>query len=314
MAAAQDPLPLVSVVVPTRNGAKRLPTLLSRLESQTLNRRLFEVIVVDDASTDETPAVVRKSPVCTLVSPGAALGVPRASNLGVRQSQGHLLAFTDDDVVPSLDWLERGVAALEAQPDHVMLAGHVELTISSPPTLGELLDLGRSYLDQEHYAKAAGMAATANMWIRRSLFERAGGFTVNLKAQSHDTDFGGRVRAVGGKVLYASDVRVSHPSRRTLREVARKEYRLAFGDAELHFLGCAEVVDTPIFWKLGRYYRPWFSVRGGDRIARRGHPVRGLRAVQLMAAHYACVQLPAIAGSVGGTLNSRPAHVRREAR
>jgi len=304
--------PLVSVLVPSRNGAQRLPTLLSRLESQTLDREQFEVVVVDDASTDGTPQVVRESPVCRLISPPEPLGVPRASNLAVASSRGSLLAFTDDDVVPSLDWLERGVEALRAQPEGTMLAGHVELTVSQPPTLAELLDIGRNYLDQEHYATAAGMAATANMWIARAWFERAGGFDVRLTAQSHDTDFGGRVRAVGGRVVYAPSVRVSHPSRRTLREVARKEQRLAIGDAELHYLR-SPGVETPIFWRLPGYYRPWLTVRGGEHIQRRGHRTDGLHGARLIAAHYAFVQLPAIVGSVKGTMQWRSARRRRGA-
>ena len=75
--------PQLSVIVPTRNGASRLPDLFVALARQTLSPDEFEVIVVSDGSTDETEVVVQASDIARLVPSAVGIGVPRATNLGV---------------------------------------------------------------------------------------------------------------------------------------------------------------------------------------------------------------------------------------
>src|SRR5262245_61414849 len=111
----------VSVVVPTYRRAANLPRLVAALEAQTLPADRFEVVLVDNGSDDDTPAVLAELAASTRlhlvplridVNEGPA----RARNAGWRASSAPLVAFTDDDCVPRPDWLEQVVATAGSVP------------------------------------------------------------------------------------------------------------------------------------------------------------------------------------------------------
>lgn len=112
----------VSVVIPTRNRPTRCAELLRRLARQTLGAECFEVLVVDDCSTDDTFDVLKAAeatvpyrlvPLRTLSNRGPAA----ARNLGWRAATGEVVAFLDDDCLPEDGWLAAGLAAFDADPD-----------------------------------------------------------------------------------------------------------------------------------------------------------------------------------------------------
>jgi GT2 family glycosyltransferase len=287
--------PLVSIVIPTRNGARRLPIVLDALSRQTLPRDRFEIVVGDDGSTDDTTHVAESYPGVRVVQARPGVGCPGMSNRIVAASSAPVIAFTDDDTVPAPDWLERGLARLEASRDG-LVAGHVELSLSDPPSLAELVDLGRGYLDQESYA-AEGYAATANAWVRRDVLERLGGFDERLLSQGHDRDFGERATLAGLRFEYAADVVVQHPARARARDLARVSFRQGrnFPEFRRHSVGRLREL-RPAYRQL-RYLRPWGSVWGLARVRHRGYG-RGLREpLGMWLMQYACLQLPLAAGS-----------------
>jgi len=300
---AVPPAPLVSVIIPTRNGAARIGGVLGALERQTLDRRSFEVIVVDDGSTDGTAALAADHAGVRVVrTPGA--GQPVASNLGVRAARAPLLAFTDDDTDPAPDWLERGLQAFErAGAD--LVAGRVELTTADPPTTAELLDVGRGYLDQARNA-AEGFGATANLWTRRETLLALGGFNERAAFQTHDRDLGDRARAAGLRVGYAQEAVVRHPARAEARQLARTCFRLAQGTAWLGRHGADPVVrERRPLWRRRRGWVPWRSIWGLDRIQARGGAGSARERARLRAAQFACVQVPLTLGGLVGSLRER---------
>src|SRR5487761_1219850 len=107
MTVAAQELVRISVVVPVRNRRDLIEALLDALDKQT--RRDFEVIVVDDGSTDgadnvAASRVVAGRPVRLLRANGA--GAVTARPIGAREARGAILAFTDSDCVPCPDWLK----------------------------------------------------------------------------------------------------------------------------------------------------------------------------------------------------------------
>ena len=146
-----------------------------------------------------------------------------------------------------------------------------------------------------------GFGATANFWVHRALYERLGGFDERFTAQTHDYDFGRRVVAAGGRIRYDATVRVLHPPRHSVKQLARKEYRLAMGDIELRRFGTPGA-PTVLIWRLGHYYRPWRRVRGVEKIRARGYRVGRLETARLLVLQYICTQLPAVVGSIRGSL------------
>jgi GT2 family glycosyltransferase len=227
------------------------------------------------------------------VGPGAA------TNLGIATSHAPVVAMTDDDTVPAPDWLERGLEAVRRSPCG-LVAGHVELLLDSRPTLPALIDYGRGYLDQRAYVEE-GYAATANLLARRDVLELLDGFNANAACQTHDRDFGERARLAGLRMVYAPDAVVGHPTRDRARDLARVAYRLGLGAAWLRRNGVGAVRARRAEWSRPRYWVPWRSIWGLDRLQRHGHGTTLRSRLALRLVQYGCLQVPLIAGSLRGS-------------
>ena len=194
--------PVVSVVVPARNAAATLGDTLAAVASQDLSDP-YEVIVVDDASDDETAAVAEASaaPVRLVRSEGRGPGPAR--NAGASVSRGAVLAFTDADCRPRPDWLRAGLAGLA---DADLVQGRV-----APDPEARLGPFDHTVWVVEE----SGLYETANLFILRDLFERLGGFEDFLGARigkplAEDVWLGWRARRAGAVSAFSSDARVDH--------------------------------------------------------------------------------------------------------
>jgi glycosyltransferase involved in cell wall biosynthesis len=123
--------PLVTAVIPTRNRSARVVRAIASAQRQTL--REIEILVVDDASSDETEAVVKATAaddprVRVLRQPDRA-GAPAARNRGLDERRGEFVAFLDDDDRWLPTKLERQVALLRARPDVVLVGCHHRLIV-----------------------------------------------------------------------------------------------------------------------------------------------------------------------------------------
>ena len=170
MAEAPPDPPTVSVVLPVRNRRDLLGRALDALDLQTFTD--FEVVVVDDGSTDGSGELAAARTVAgraVLVVPAAGDGAVAARTLGVRRATGRILAFTDSDCEPSPQWLDEAVRAVDAGADLV----NGRTVPARPP-----LPLERSMESGEE-----GLYPTCNLVVRRSSFDAVGGF---------DHDAGGR--------------------------------------------------------------------------------------------------------------------------
>lgn len=157
-------MPRISVVVPVRNRRDLLAQMLDGLEAQTFKD--FEVVVVDDGSTDGCEAEARARhdhglPVRVVRSDGQ--GAVAARRLGVTHARGDVLAFTDSDCIPRPGWLEAGIKALETGADVVKGATH--------PARWPLEPFERSMASFDE-----GLYPTCNMFYRRDVYDRVGGF------------------------------------------------------------------------------------------------------------------------------------------
>ncbi|MCW3001745.1 MAG: glycosyltransferase [Conexibacter sp.] len=299
------------MVITTFNGAERLPLLFAELDRQTLPRDQFEIVVADDHSTDGTAAVAAAHPGVRTISAPEPFGQPGASNLGVSIATAPILAFTDDDTLPPPDWLERGLERMAATPSG-LFAGRIVLQLPQPPTVASLVDLGRGYLNQEDHV-AEGFGATANLWMRRDVFDMLDGFDTRFLAQGHDRDFGERALEAGIEMVYAADVALEHPARSRARDLAKVAYRLGRGAPELRNHSVGRLRDLRPFWRQAHYYRPWRTIWGLSRVRAHGYtPTLGQR-LAMRAITYAYIQLPLVAGSVAGEVRERRC-TRRPAR
>ena len=99
--------PACSIIVPARNAAGMLPTTLGAICDSDLPREQWELIVVDDASTDETAAVAARYADTVVKLPGRPFGPAYARNRGVELSSGSVVMFFDADVVVHPDTVRR---------------------------------------------------------------------------------------------------------------------------------------------------------------------------------------------------------------
>ncbi len=286
--------PAVSVVVPARNAARRLPGLLEALDRQTTELP-FEALVVDDGSSDGTAgAVERAGGAARVVSPGSHVGVYAARNAGLAEARGDVIAFTDADCVPADDWIEQGLAALE-QTGADMLAGAFATPLRRRPSTASLVDLTHNY-DQERYA-AEGHSASGNTWVRRRVFDAVGPFDASLRS-SGDREFVRRAVEEGFVLAYAPRVVVAHDPVERVRDLARRSFRQGFGKAQL---GATDVTLR--------------SMRGGayvtrDHIVARlrttGQDAGALRVARILFAKNAFLRAPALLGSLTGAAVRSP--------
>lgn len=224
-----DPVPEISVVVPTYNQAHRLPALFEALEAQQLDQR-FEVILADDASSDSTPEVVRvwqeKSlPFARVYERLPDNGGPgRARNAGARVARGRIVAFTDSDCRPHADWLLALSTALDANATIVGAGGRVL------PAQENVFSHYLTYLRVLEPPEHAPYLVTCNAAYLREDFWAAGGFPEDIGVPGgEDIELSIKIWKRGGRFRYVPEAVVVHEHRDTFRSYARTWRNYGYG-------------------------------------------------------------------------------------
>jgi GT2 family glycosyltransferase len=295
----------ISIVVPTRNRAARLHALLASLAAQDGPR--FEVIVVDNASSDRTLAVVGEADAeldahIRAIHLPQPLGPAVARNRGWQSARGELVVFTDDDVVAQPGWLDAIAAAHERDPDAV-IQGHTE---PDPREVHKLAAFSRS----QEATGPGPWFQTCNIAYPRALLERLGGFDESFwDAAGEDTDLGWRAIEAGTRVIYEPSAvnwhAVHEPGAIQLIRSTQK-WRLAVRNLRRH-PQLRESLHHGIFWKRS-HERLLFLLVGGAIAVRGG---RGALACAAFAPYIALHRTQH--GSYAGTVAALPAHVALDA-
>jgi glycosyltransferase involved in cell wall biosynthesis len=201
-------LPLVSVIVATRNHARLLAELLDSLTRQTYPSDRFECIIVDNSSEDDTAPMVRefaaRSEFTTRYVLGENQGPGLARNKGVELARGTFVAFTDSDCVASPGWLEEGVKAFGSGVG--LVQGR---TLPRPDQLGRVPPPIKTICIE----KEGPIYETCNMFYRRDAFQEAGGFSAEFRGArpwGEDLDLACRVKKLGYKSAFAEQAVVYH--------------------------------------------------------------------------------------------------------
>jgi GT2 family glycosyltransferase len=222
----------VDVVIPTYNRQRRLESTLRALERQTYRR--FEVFVVDDASTPAvTPAREVAGLGITVLRQARNRGPGAARNAGVAAGTSPLLAFVDDDVDPDPHWLAYHVAA-HGRGDALVTIGPLLAPSDWSPTpwnWWEAETLAREYgrMRAGVYEPTCRQLFTGNAMVRRSDFERAGGFDESL-ARAEDVELGLRLDDIGCRFAFVPEARGWHYASRTFESWRRMARQYAAAD------------------------------------------------------------------------------------
>lgn len=216
--------PFVSVIIPVYNGAGRIEKVLSALQRQTYPDDRFEVLVIDNGSTDETPDIIADSPFqgyeeLDVQSPYAA------RNTGIKNSKGDIIALLDATCIPQEDWLEAGINCFEDDsPD--LVGGQVTFELEDDPSPAEIYD-SKGNVQMERNIRERGVAKTGNLFFRREVIEAIGLFPQNLRSGG-DVLWTGKATQAGFKLVYCADAEVHYPAKR-FKALIRKQYRVGKG-------------------------------------------------------------------------------------
>lgn len=231
----------ISVVIATCNRASLLASCLEAFSRQDYDRQLFEVIVINDGSTDGTETFLT----CFKKNTGLIFqfvnqenkGVAYSRNIGIDRAQGRYIAFTDDDCIVPENWLSRIAALWEvAEPTIGGLGGPLD---SRPgrnyvSRYTQFLDefnyipvLGNWWITPRHKSKLfsgskIAYLRTSNAAFKRQYLKEVGGFDINFrKPGGEDPDLCYRMLNLGVIFCFDKDLVVLHNSRDSLRSYFR---------------------------------------------------------------------------------------------
>ena len=266
-------MPEASVVIATRNRAGLLGGCLERLSAQSAAGR-FDIVVVDNGSTDETAAVVDASAKRGLAIRRVHVAEPnrgKARNAGIAASNGTTVLFCDDDTLPPGGWVQAHLDARKAQPRAVVSGPIINVEGDGDLPLPNAKNFSRAFL------------CTCNASVARADLDAVAGFDERYDLYGwEDTDLGVRLRAGGAKRVWSWEAFIYHVkpfaaqplgtrielatekgamAARFIRKSPTLAVRLATGAYALNFARAALVEAAPL--------RRWYARVAGDAHASR---------------------------------------------
>lgn len=271
--------PDISVCVATRNRAHLLPRLIAALERQQIDPGRFEVVITNDASTDRTREVLddllERSPLRIRVLHSETRGGPASGrNLAWQAAAAQLIAFTDDDCVPTPAWLSTHLSALA---DVDISQGKV---LSDPEQNAKARPMARriAVVDEN------GLYETCNICYRKAWLERLDGFDTRFRRAGEDADLAWRAKHAGATTAFSPEALVYHDVepfswKRELRHTWRWEGVVLLADRHPNLR--ARFGAGRRSWRA--YHRPALLATGGIVVAGAGVVGRRPRTVLLGA-------------------------------
>lgn len=194
--------PLVSFIIPVKNGAQHLGRCLASIAANSYPRDLIEMIVIDNHSTDGSERVARQFGAVVLRS--AAGSVAELRNFGARAALGPILAFVDSDHEIDRRWIETAVDVL-ATP-HVAATG---ATYDAEPSANWVQQQYDGLRDRPAARQDVSWLGSGNLAVKRAAFEMIGGFDADLTA-CEDVDFCNRLISAGHRIVAEPALRSIH--------------------------------------------------------------------------------------------------------
>ncbi len=223
--------PTVSVIIPVRNRPKDLASCLSSLLKLDYPKEKLEIIVVDDASTDNTPDVASRYPVVLKCMPNRK-GASYCRNVGAELAQNDILCFLDSDCTSAPDWLnELGAAFLDSKVGGAggLVESHDDKTgLDRYEQVKSSLCMGNVARDSSNGDRFF-YVPSCNLAVRREVYRGLGGFREELEV-GEDVDLCWRMTDRGHVIEYLPSARVYHRHRNEIKSFCRR--RFDYGTSE----------------------------------------------------------------------------------
>lgn len=241
--------PIISIIICTYNREKYIAAAIDSMVKQSLNKNLFEVIVIDNNSTDDSKAIAiasqqTNSSYNISVISELNQGLSFARNRGAKEAKGTWVSYLDDDAIAEPDFLQITLDAINANPDYKAFGGKIfPLYVDGEPRwmnkyinafVGHY-DLGDNIMDFPNGKYPRG----SNMTIALSAFEAIQGFNTDLGRKgnkglaSEEKDFFERFQLAGFKMQYTPSAIVHHViERHRLTDAYYSNQAIGYGMSE----------------------------------------------------------------------------------
>lgn len=201
----------ISVVIPAFNEEKLIGKCVEAVENQTFPKEEYEVLVIDNNSSDKTAEIARKLG-ATVISYCQKQGFSVAKQFGTKQAKGEIIAYTDADSIPDTRWLET-INKLMQNKNLAYIGGTILSTEKN--TLMNFFFIIFDYFARINQLFGMSLIWSPNMAVRKDAFMQIGGFNTALKT-SDDWDFTLRIQKKFGihSTLYTNALRVKTSPRK----------------------------------------------------------------------------------------------------
>ena len=221
-----------SVIVPAYNARHTIGACLGALAEQTVPGAAFEVIVVDDGSTDATAEVAARHPVRVITQ--AHAGPATARNLGARAARGRYLLFTDADCIPTHDWVEQIARPLEADEGVAGVKGTYRTRQTSLIARFSQVEFEEKYALLSR-VRDIDFIDTGSAAFRRDAFWEIGGFDTSFRAASNeDTQLSFSLVERGWRLAFADRATVYHEHSESLARYVLRKWRHGFWRVQVY--------------------------------------------------------------------------------
>jgi glycosyltransferase involved in cell wall biosynthesis len=224
--------PVVTVVIPTYNRPASIRNCLDALARQTLRSGTFEVVVVDDGSPDPLvldPGEWAAAFVLRVIRQENS-GPSGARNRGVQAARGEILAFTDDDCLPTPEWLNCLILSLNVHPE-ALVGGSTFNGLQNclcAETSQLIIEIVYEYFNSG--SGGAYFFASNNFACRREEYLSSGGFDTDFPAPgAEDREFCDRWRMLKRPLVWVSSARMEHRHAQTPAKFINLHYRYGRG-------------------------------------------------------------------------------------
>jgi GT2 family glycosyltransferase len=219
--AKMSGLPLVSIIIPVYNAVQHFSQCLAAIKRSSYVS--YEIIVVDDCSTDESVEVARNNGALVLQLQNRS-GPAAARNYGAENAQGDFLLFIDSDVLVQQGTLDRVVKDFSEHPDIAAVFGSYDDNPLEKNFFSQYKNLLHHFVHQISSQEAVTFWAGCGA-VRKEIFEAAGGFDKNKYSRPciEDIELGYRLRKMGYRILLDKDLQVKHLKKWDFKSVLRTD-------------------------------------------------------------------------------------------
>ena len=225
---------MISVIVPVYNDPEGIRETLHSMVKQSYEVEDYEVLVVDNGSTDATPEVIREFAAdhqqVEVRFEREVQGSYAARNRGIEASEGDVLAFVDADMTVGEDWLAAVDRSMRTH-DAPYVGCDVDVVIEGNETLAAQYNQANAF-PVAQYMENDNFAPTCCLVARRELFTDVGVFDERL-VSGGDVEFGQRVHRAGYDQRFEPNVVLTHPARDSVRGLVSKMFRVGRGLQQL---------------------------------------------------------------------------------